>query len=335
MTRQNPRVGIVGAGDIARTHLAAYATAGTRAVAVTDLDTARTAAVAEELGAVGYPDLATMLTDAELDAVTICTPPSQHLSNAVQALEAGVAVLCEKPMAASSDECIRMIEAADASGAILTVAFCHRFQPQVEVMRAAAERGEIGTVLSFRNRFAGALEDVENRWYSRREVAGGGVLMNNGVHSVDLFRYLVGEVADVRALTSTTPTALGPALSVDDTAMLAVRSSSGVLGVIEASWRTRPGEYMVSLHGTDGTLHADYGTSTLTYHPADGGAPRPVEVDPGDRFVRQARHFLACLRGEESPRATARDGAVAIAVLAAAYESAEAAGPLPAPAVPA
>ena len=316
------RVGIVGTGGIGRTHLRAYAAAGAPAVAVTDVDSDRAAAAADEFSATTYPDLTTMLAEARLDAISVCTPPAFHHTATLQAIKAGVAVLCEKPMALSEAESAEMVAVADAAGVLLSVGFCHRFQPHIEAMRTAVVEGAVGTVLSFRNRFAGHLAGVENTWFADPAVAGGGVLMDTCVHSVDLFRYLVGEVAEVRALHATTGSPLGPALPVEDTAVLALRSTSGVLGVIEASWRTRPGEAVVSVHGTDATLRLDYATMALTRSDADGSSPQPIEVPEGDRFTRQAAHFLACVAGQAEPRVTAADGAAAVAVLAAAYQSA-------------
>lgn len=317
------RVGVVGCGGIGGAHLRAYADAGTPAVAVTDVDADRAAAVAVEHGVTAYPDLPALL--GAVDAVSIGTPPSAHAEAAIAALEAGVAVLCEKPMAISVAECEQMLAVAARTGTLLMVGFCHRYQPEIEAMREAIARGDIGAPLAFRNRFAGPLTGVENRWFSRRAISGGGVLMDTCAHSVDLFRYLVGEVADVRALTATTATSLGPALEVEDTTVLSLRAESGVLGVIEASWRTRPGEAVVHVEGTDGALIMDYQSLQLTRRGPDG-AVAAVDVSPNgaisNRFTRQAAHFLACVRGEEKPRVTGEDGAAAMRVLAAAYESA-------------
>jgi predicted dehydrogenase len=317
------RIGVVGAGGIGRTHLRAYADAGNPAVAVADVDLNRATAAGAEYGATAYPDMAAMLANADVDAVSICTPPVAHAVEALRAIDAGAAVLCEKPMAMSRQECDRMAAAAGAAGVLLTIGFCHRFQPQIEAMRAAAFRGDIGTVLSFRNRFAGYLSGVEDSWFSRPEVAGGGVLMDTCVHSVDLFRHLIGDVADVRAVTATTKTPLGPALDVEDTTVLSLRSTDGVLGVVEASWRTRPGDAVVTLNGTDGVLHLDYNTLALTRQSADTPEPELLTVAEGDRFVRQAQHFLACLRGHEVPRVTPADGTAALAILEEAYLSAK------------
>ncbi|MFD2082844.1 Predicted dehydrogenase [Actinopolymorpha cephalotaxi] len=321
MSVQQPRIGVVGTGSIGRAHLNAYRRAGVDPVAVADVDAAAIEAVAAEFGATAYTDIAAMLADADLDAISVCTPPSTHQVLAVQALEAKVAVLCEKPMARTVDECALMVEAAHVNRTLLTVGFCHRFQPEIEAMKAAIADGRIGTALTFRNRFSGPLDGVESSWFSRPAISGGGVLMDTCVHSIDLIRYLFGEIDQVRALTATTATSRGPALEVEDSAVLSLQSTDGVLGVIEASWRTAPGEAVVTVSGTHGRLHLDYATMRLTEVDVDGNES-VVEVTGEDRFTRQARHFLSCVAGTAQPRVTPTDGARAIAVLAEATASA-------------
>lgn len=318
------RVGVVGAGTIGHTHLNAYREAGAATVAVTDVDPAAAEAAAAEFGLTSYPDAATMFSEVDLDAVSICTPPVSHAEVAVQALRAGIPVLCEKPMALTVAECDAMITAAEQSGTLLTVGHCHRFQPQIETMKSLIETGRIGTVLTFRNRFSGPLDRVEARWFSRPDIAGGGVLMDTSVHSIDIFRYLVGEIDRVVAVTATTATDRGPALEVEDSAVLGVRSVGGVLGVIEASWRTVPGEALVSVSGTEGRLDLDYSTPTLSLVGPDRSVQK-IDVPPGNRFALQARSFLDCIANGTQHRVTASDGARAITLLAQAYASA---GPL-------
>ncbi|SDS29860.1 Gfo/Idh/MocA family protein [Actinopolymorpha singaporensis] len=325
MSAHQPRIGVVGTGSIGRAHLNAYRRAGVDPVAVADVDPAAVEAVAAEFGATAYTDIAAMLADGDLDAISVCTPPSTHQALTVRALEAKVAVLCEKPMARTLDECELMIKAAHVNRTVLTVGFCHRFQPEIEAIKAAIAEGRIGTVLTFRNRFSGPLDGVESSWFSQPAISGGGVLMDTCVHSVDLFRYLLGEVDQVRALTATTATSRGPALEVEDSAVLSLQSADGVLGVIEASWRTAPGEAVVTVSGTHGRLQLDYATMRLTEVAVDG-TESVVEVTGEDRFTRQARHFLSCVAGTEQPRVTPADGARAIAVLAEATASAGARG---------
>ena len=321
------RIGVIGCGGIGRTHLRAYRAIGVQPVALADASSETLAAAAAEFGGRPHADAHTMLAAESLDAVSLCTPPSSHAPLAIAALQAGAAVLCEKPMAPTVEECAAMSAASEQAGRLLTVGFCHRFQPQVERLREMAAAGELGTIMMFRNRFAGHLRDVERTWFARPDVSGGGVIFDTCVHSVDLFRFLLGEVERVEALTATSATPLGPALEVEDTAIITLRSRSGALGVIEASWRTPPGEWNLTLYGTAGSATVDYATDELKVRLAGDDAWRVVPTPPGDRFERELAHFLACVRGEAAPRVTAADGLAATRILVDAYASA---GGLPA-----
>ncbi|MDQ3855186.1 MAG: Gfo/Idh/MocA family oxidoreductase, partial [Chloroflexota bacterium] len=244
-----------------------------------------------------------------------------HRDATVTALEAGTAVLCEKPMATSVADCEAMIAAADRTGKLLSVGFCHRFQPHIERLRELAQGGTLGTILMFRNRFAGHLPGVENTWFSKRAVAGGGVMFDTAVHSVDLFRFLVGEPERVDAVAATSTTQLGPALDVEDTAIMLLRSRSGVLGVIETSWRTPPGEWSVTLYGTGGSATVTYDPEELRVRLATERDWRRQDVEPGNRFIRELTHFLDCVRTGSPPRVTAADGLAATTILTEAYRS--------------
>lgn len=316
------RVAVIGCGGIGRTHVKAYRAIGVRPVALAEPNAKALNAAASEYGGRPYQDYHEMLAAEKLEAVSVCTPPSLHREITEAALAAGVAVLCEKPMAATVVDCEAMAAAAERADRLLMVGFCHRFQPHIERLRKMARRGELGTILMFRNRFAGELAGVENTWFSRRDVAGGGVMLDTCVHSVDLFRYLIGDVERVDAIATTTATPLGPALEVEDSAIIALRAASGVLGVVEASWRTPPGEWTVTLYGTSGTATMDYGTNELRVHMAGDTESRLVDVPAGNRFEREVDHFLRCVQGIATPRITPQDGIAATRILAAAYTSA-------------
>lgn len=319
--RRDMRIGIVGCGGIGRRHLLSYKNNGLAPAALADAvpDAARTAA--EEWGGRAYGGWREMVAEADLDAVSVCTPPSSHREIAVAALEAGIPVLCEKPMTTTVADAEAIADAAKRTGTLFMIGHCHRFQPHVERLREMIEAGELGTVRMFRMRVGFLFPRAGNSWFSDPEIAGGGILIDTHVHSVDVFRYLVGEVERVTAMMSSVDTEIGPALRVEDSAILAVRSTEGALGVMEASWRTPPSEVQVTVYGTAARARVDYGTMELTIQGKDDEAPRVVAVPDENRFDREIRHFLAAVRDEEAPRLTARDGAVAIHILRQAYES--------------
>ena len=316
------RIGIVGCGGIGRTHMHAWMSAGYHPVAVCDAIPTIAHDLATLSGATVYNDVATLFAHAHLDIVSICTPPSLHAEFAIAALNHKVAVLCEKPMAPTLGECDAMIAAATQHQTLLSVGFCHRYQPHIEVMKAHIDAGIIGDVIMFRNRFAGHMPNVEQRWFSDPALAGGGVMVDTCVHSVDLFRHLVGDVADVQASAVTRATALGPALRVEDTAIITLTSTNKVLGVIEASWRTPPGEWIVSVYGTAGSLTLDYDTMQL-WHCDAQGHKQQLEVADGDRFVNEVAHIAACVRNRTIPRVTMADGRAACDILTRAMFSAQ------------
>jgi predicted dehydrogenase len=321
MTERMPRVGVIGAGSIGKTHIRAWQANGVTPVAFADANPAALGAVIAEYGGEGYADGLDLISADTIDIVSICTPPRFHADLAIAALDAGIAVLCEKPMARTLVEAERMAAAVERTGTLLSVGFCHRFQPQIETLKAMIDRGELGTVMSFRNRFAGHKADAATTWFSNPELAGGGVLADTSIHSIDLFRFLVGDAAGVAAMTSTRETDLGPTLEVDDTAAMLLQTADGAIGVIESSWRTPAGEWTLAVHGTKGTAVMDYGTMALRVS-KDGTTWEEVPVEPGDRFAREFAHFLACWRGEASPRVTAADGLAANRILDRAYRSA-------------
>lgn len=319
--RQQPRVGIVGAGGIGRTHARAWQENGVTPLAVADVSANAASTLAEGIGATAWDDAAAMLAAGGLDIVSICTPPATHPQLVESAIAAGLAVLCEKPLADSLAGATRIAAATRSSGALVSVGFCHRFQPHVEVMRQMIADGAIGTPMSFRNRFAGHNADVERTWFANPALSGGGALIDSSIHSIDLFRHLIGEPVQVAAVVSSRETELGPALAVEDTGAMVLRAADGTIGVIEASWRTPVGEWTVTIHGTGGALEVDYGEMTLRHCPA-GGEWQAIAVPEGDRFDREIGHFIDVWRGEAEPRVTVDDGVAANRILEIAYGSA-------------
>ncbi|MFN3651188.1 MAG: Gfo/Idh/MocA family protein [Armatimonadota bacterium] len=307
------RIGVVGCGGIGAVHLRSWAQVeATRVVAACDPDQAR----AEAAGAAAYPGIEEMLAAEQLDAVDICTPPRFHASAARAAIAAGLPVLCEKPLARSPEEAREMARAASDAGVLLMTAFCHRFHPPVEAVRDLIREGRLGRILMFRNRFGGLLKGMESKWFSRQEMAGGGALMDTAIHSVDLFRYLVGEVSTAAGATQS----FHPEIrEVEDSAAMLLRGVDGAIGVIEASWVSPWSANVVELYGEHGAAVIDYDTGATRFRLAEDADWTAIETDSRSRFVEELRHFAAVIRGEAQPRVTAEDGVRAVEVVYQAY----------------
>ena len=316
-----PRVGVIGLGAIGRTHIASWKANGVTPVAFADAVPAALEATVAEHGGESFSDGVELIRSGKVDIVSICTPPRFHRELVIAAAEAGVAVLCEKPLARTLEDAEAIAEAVERAGTLFSVGFCHRFEPAIEKLKGMIEGGELGEVITFRNRFAGLMANAHETWFSNPAISGGGALADTSIHSIDLFRYLVGDVASVQAMTSTRETEHGPALDVEDSGVMLLRTESGELGVIESSWRTPPGEWTVTVYGTKGTATVDYGTGAFRFTNAEG-TTEDVAVESGSRFDREFAHFLACWRGEAQPRVTVQDGVEANRVLHLAYESA-------------
>lgn len=313
----SPRIGVIGLGSIGHTHIRTWTTLGFAPVCVADNAPAARDAAREHGAWEVYESGEDLLRDGNIDIVSICTPPAFHKDLAIAALKAGKTVLCEKPLASTVADAE---EIAAVSTGQLHVGFCHRFEPAIVAIRTLIDTGALGTPITLRNRFAGVMTSPEKTWFSNPAFSGGGSLADTSIHSIDIFRYLLGDVVEVRSLYSTQSSNLGPSLDVEDSGVIVLRNAAGALGVLESSWRTPPGEWSVTVYGTEGLASFDYATGNGIVIDA-GGQSSPLSFEPGDRFAAEFSHVLACWRGDGEPRASVQDGLAANRILAAAYAS--------------
>jgi predicted dehydrogenase len=209
-----------------------------------------------------------------------------------------------------------MVEAARTGGVPLMTAFCHRFHEPIMIVRRLVEEGSLGRVVMFRNRFGARFAGIADRWFSKPELAGGGVLMDTSIHSIDLFRHLIGEVQGARSLRRT----FIPGLEgVEDSAALLLESENGAIGVIEASWDTPFSMNVVELYGERGAAIVDYDTGVFRYRLDGDGDWRRPELGSMDRFERELRHFAGVVRGSEKLTVTGEDGLRAVEIVYQCY----------------
>ncbi len=256
MSRPAPlRFGLVGAGRIGETYAAALAGLPTaRLVAVADRDPERAAIVAGPARATTHPSGESMLAAGGLDAVIVCTPPDSHARFSIAAAEAGYHVLCEKPVARGVPEARAVIDAAARAGVRFTMGAKYRFVPEVSEAARILASGHLGRLVMVENTFA-APTDMRGRWNADPGVSGGGVLIDNGTHSVDLLRALAGDVTEVLAV----PAPRVQDLPVEDTVRVLARCADGALGVLFLSWSldARDRAYLV-LHAEAGQVQVGW-----------------------------------------------------------------------------
>jgi predicted dehydrogenase len=310
---------IVGAGGIAQTWGQAFAAADSvNLVAVADVRVDAAAALAEPAGAEAVPDMDTLLTVPDVDAVLICTPPVTHVDLAGAAAEAGRHVLCEKPLAVSTDEAVAMLGAADRAGTILSMASKFRFVEDLQRARSLITGGTLGRPLLLNNAFVSHVE-MRGRWNTDRALSGGGVLIDNGTHSVDIARYLLGPLERVLAAAEG-----GADLGVEDTARLQIEAVSGAIGTATVSWNaTNFANTYIEVVGTEGVVRVGWSRSRFRR------ASSPAWEDLGTGYDKVAAHvsqldtFAAAVAGEGELLIDGDDALASVSAIDAAYRSLE------------
>lgn len=235
------KVAVIGCGSIAQNrHLPEYAAnPDVTITAVCDMVDERVEAMASAHGAVAYTDYETLLQNESVDMVSVCLPNALHASVSIAALDAGCHVLCEKPMATSSEEAQAMIDAARKNGKKLMIGHNQRFVASHQKAKALLENGELGKIYSFRTTFGhggpeGWSADGADSWFFDKERAFIGAMGDLGVHKADLIRYLLDE--DIRDVAAFIETSAKENTDVDDNAVFILRSETGIIGTLAASW---------------------------------------------------------------------------------------------------
>ncbi len=246
------RMALIGAGAISQTHSTALKqTTLAKLVAVCDVNSKAAHSLAESHDNVSaYTSLEELIGRAAFDAAIVSTPPNSHPEICCELLERGIHVLCEKPLAINLELAQKMFHVSRASGAKLTMASKFRHVADVRAAKSMVDSGVIGEVVLLENMFT-ANVDMRSRWNCQPEISGGGVLIDNGTHSVDIMRYLLGPLAELQVIEGKrlqTP-------AVEDTVKIFVRSVEGVLGDIDLSWSINKGQpAYINLYGSEGTI---------------------------------------------------------------------------------
>ncbi|MGB7328309.1 MAG: Gfo/Idh/MocA family oxidoreductase [Rubripirellula sp.] len=248
-------IGIVGVGMIANFHARAIADAkGAHLVGATSRRPEPTAEFASKHNCKPFESLEAMLADPEVEAVSICAPSGAHLDPAIAAAKAGKHVIVEKPLEVTTERCDQIIKACDDAGVRLAVTFQSRFHESSRLMKKAVESGRFGKI---------TMGDAYVKWFRSQEyydsgawrgtwaLDGGGALMNQAIHSVDLLLWLMGPVAEVSAMTATMT---HERIEVEDIAVATLKFTNGALGVIEATTTAYPGSLKrIEISGSHGT----------------------------------------------------------------------------------
>jgi len=297
---------------------------------------------AGEYGAKAYATLDEMFADGAVHAVSICTPSGLHMEPAVAAARAGKHVMVEKPIEVTLERIDAIIEACNGAGVILGAIFPRRFQESSRVVKDAIAQGRFGKI---------HLADVTIKWYRSQayydqggwrgtwKLDGGGALMNQGIHGIDLVQWLMGGITDVTAFTAT----LGhERIEVEDVAVASVRFANGALGTIEGTTGSWPGSKIrIEIGGMNGSailedetilawqfqdagaadeeIRKKFGPQAAPASGGGAGDPRAISFE-GHRL--QFEDFVRAIRTQSEPSCGGADARAAVAIITSIYRAA-------------
>jgi predicted dehydrogenase len=323
------RVGLIGAGGIAQTHYKGYVAAGARIMGFAEPVEATRTRRAAEWGVPGYASVEELLERADIEAVSVCTPNSSHAPATIAAAESGKHVLCEKPLSLNLEECSSMIQAAKNAGVVLQTGHHLRANWYVRKAKELIESGAIGRVCFVRLRQAhdwGGNKTVSPN-FATYERAGGGTLLDNGCHMMDLARNLAGNVKSLFARTAT----LGFDIEVEDVGVVNLEFESGAIGSVEAAWTATGWEEGFWVYGTDGALECTnrLGKRRLRFANRLSTGTDWTKLDETIFDVQdegghgeEINSFIRSIRLGEPVICTGEDGLESVRLVLSSYESA-------------
>lgn len=335
-------VGLIGCGRVARAHVAALKAAEhTRLVAVCDIKEDRAKAFAEETGAAPYTDWRELLTRDDIDAIQICTPHYLHAEMAIAAANAGKHVLTEKPMAISVADADAMIEAARRNNVLLGVIFQNRYNDASQAIKQAIDSGRLGEIRGARAFITWDRSDDYYRnsdWKGTWDKEGGGVLIDQAIHTIDLMQWLIGEVDSIRA---TYDTRAHEYIHVDDVAEAYIKFKNGAIACVYANcFYVYDAPVYLEIVGTKGRAELVGSEATIYIGNETLKVVQAQNEIVGKKYwgsghKRQIADFYYSVLKGEKPYIDGEAGKVAMCMVLAMYESARTGKTVKFPYVPA
>ena len=312
------RFGLVGAGGIAQAYAQIFRVVDeARLVGIADTRVEAAKAMGEGAGCPAFDGHEALAKGVDLDAVLICTPPSTHEEICTYFLEKGIPVLCEKPLSTNGASARRLVQLAADKDVLFTMATKFRFVDDVIRAKAIVESGILGEIVLFENAFTSRV-DMSNRWNARPEISGGGVIIDNGTHSVDIVRYFLGPITEVFAVEGKRV----QSVAVEDTARLFVKSVGGVLGNIDLSWSiNKELDSYLDIYGSHGVIRVGWKQSRYRQLSSTDWVVFGNGYDKVQAMGANIRNFARSVQGLERRLVTGEDAIASVDVIEAVYRS--------------
>lgn len=312
------RLALVGTGAIAKSYSQALRHIDTAVLAAAcDTDPAAVASFAEYAGCERYTDLEEMIAGERLDGIIVCTPPATHEHIVMTAMHCGLNVLCEKPLTTDVPSARRIINAAIAERVLLTMASKFRFVDDVRRARDLVAEGAVGDLILIENAFTSRV-DMSQRWNSDPAVSGGGVLIDNGTHAVDLLRFFMGRLCDVQIFEGRRV----QSVKVEDTVRIFVRNEQGAIGTADLSWSiNKELDHFLRIYGSTGTILIGWKESRYKQSDVSDWVVFGSGYDKVHAFKNQIANFVDAIVGRAGIELSTADALASVEVIAAGYDA--------------
>ncbi|MHC1760710.1 MAG: Gfo/Idh/MocA family protein [Negativicutes bacterium] len=330
---KNLGIAIIGSGMVAQVHAAALREieiVGVRGIWGRNLSTAND--LATKYGMTFYPTFESVLADPGIEAVIICLPPGYHAEFGVKAAAAGKHLLVEKPIETNLDKATQLIRAYRNKGLTLSVVFQNRFAPAAQKVKAALDAGLLGRLIqgdAYIKWYRSAEYYKSNAWRGTTAIEGGGALINQAIHTIDLLQWFMGPLKSIFGRVQTAV----HAIETEDTGLAVLEWQNGALGVIEGSTALWPGvKEKIEIHGEKGFIALEGGNITAwkVQGCEEMDYVEPVKISYGQTNSPAISHvnhkaqlidFISAIGENRDPQVTGEEGAKALAIVLAIYES--------------
>lgn len=324
------KVGLVGAGlQGLRRARALRAFDDTSLAIVADVNREKAETLAKEMGCQATTNWKEVVGKQHIDAVLICTPPNLHAAIATEAIKSGKHVLCEKPLGRNSQEAKEILEAARRYGVKLKCGLNHRHHPGIQQARKWFDEGVIGEPIFMRCRYGiGGRPGYEKEWRMKREISGGGQLMDQGIHVLDLARWFLGDFVEASGFLQTAFWDIAP---LEDNAFALLKTERGKVASIHVSWTQWKNIFSFEIFGMDGYivvegLGGSYGREKATLGKRDFSKPfseETIEFRGEDRsWHEEWKEFTNAIKENREPAGNGQDCVQTLKLVETIYKSA-------------
>jgi predicted dehydrogenase len=321
------RFAIVGCGLIGQKRSAAIASLGHCMRLAVDCSKARAVELAEPVGARVATDFRAAVEAEDIDVVIVATPHAELSAIAIACLGAGKHVLVEKPGGRSLAEISAVSKAADSAGRVAKIGYNHRFHPAAMKARQIVDRGRLGRLMFIRGRYGhGGRPGYEKEWRFRRSISGGGELIDQGSHLIDLAQWFLGDFTGVQAALRT----FFWRAEVDDNVFLTLSTAEGQIAWLHASWTEWKNLFSLEIYGRDGKLEitglgGSYGVESLTFYRMlpEMGPPETTRWEypwPDRSWETETAEFIAAIRQGRRPIGDAAEAVRTMSVIERIYQ---------------